>query len=824
MTSSRKAYNSVYSGMNLDHVAMPMGGIGAGMMCLEGTGCLSHVSLRHRPDVMNEPIMYSAISIKGRNGNIARVLEGPVRMWKLGLPGTANGKRERSYGLPRFANATFTAHFPFGTIRLEDPKLPLEVELIGWSPFVPNQADDSSLPVAALEYTFHNRSANPIEAVYSFHSINVMEDWRMPAAERPPRGVRRAEGGFVVYQQGSDAKPAAEGHLLAATDAPGVRVNCRWFRGGWFDANTLVWKSVAEGSMPEADAYAEGGASAGGSLYVPLSIAAGGKTTIRLRLCWYVPKSEIVEGRDEAAAMAAGECNCAGGACAPKKPAAYVPWYAGRFANVEVVSSYFGANYDRLRKATSDFSECFYDTTLPAEVIEAVAANLYILKSPTTMRQADGRLWLWEGCHDDNGCCHGSCTHVWNYAQAMAHLFADMERTLRETEFGEAQNGGGHQNFRANLPIRPGTHEFHAAADGQLGGIIKLYRDWRISGDTAWLRKLWPAASASMDYCIKTWDPDGEGMLKEPHHNTYDIEFWGPDGMCGSFYVVALAAACEMGKALGYAVTRYAELLAKAKAYTETELFDGEYFIQDIRWTDLHAPDPQKATNWNVNYSPEAIELLQREGPKYQYGKGCLSDGVLGAWMGETGGLAGVLDDAKVRSHLSAVYRHNFRSDLSEHANPQRPTYAMGNEAGLLLCSWPKGGELTLPFVYSNEVWTGIEYQVASHLIMMGCVPEGLQIVQAVRDRYDGRFRNPFDEYECGHWYGRALSSYALLQAMTGQRYDAITRTLYLKPRMTGDWKAFLATATGYGTVGMRGGKPFIEVRGGTIDVKKIEV
>jgi hypothetical protein len=294
--------------------------------------------------------------------------------------------------------------------------------------------------------------------------------------------------------------------------------------------------------------------------------------------------------------------------------------------------------------------------------------------------------------------------------------------------------------------------------------------------------------------------------------------------MCGSFYAAALAAACEMGKALGYSVRRYAELLAKAKTHIEGELFDGEYFIQKIRWTDLHAPDPQKLTNWRVNYSPEAVELLQREGPKYQYGKGCLSDGVLGAWMGETAGLQRLLDDKKVSGHLLAVHRYNFRTDLSDHANPQRPTYAMGNEAGLLLCSWPKGGQLSLPFVYSNEVWTGIEYQVASHLIMMGSIEQGLQIVRAVRDRYDGRYRNPFDEYECGHWYGRALSSYALLQALTGQRYDAVTKTLYLKPQIPGDFRAFLSTATGYGVVGMKSGKPFVEVRSGAIDVQRIVV
>jgi hypothetical protein len=182
-----------------------------------------------------------------------------------------------------------------------------------------------------------------------------------------------------------------------------------------------------------------------------------------------------------------------------------------------------------------------------------------------------------------------------------------------------------------------------------------------------------------------------------------------------------------------------------------------------------------------------------------------------------------VLDTKKVASHLKSIHKYNLKKDLSEHANPQRPSYAVGNEGGLLLCSWPKGGMPSLPFVYSNEVWTGIEYQVASHLMMHGMVEEGLEIVRICRDRYDGRVRNPFNEYECGHWYARALSSYGMLQGLTGARYDAVEKVLYLKPSIKGNFRGFLCTATGYGTVGVKKGKPFLNVKNGSIPFKRIE-
>lgn len=825
MVAKQHNYNGPYVGQHLDRVAFPLGGIGAGMICLEGTGTLSHVSLRGQPDVFNEPLMFSALCVKGEP-NVARVLEGPVPSWKVFFPwgevfaGAGGGGRDKSYGLPHCAEAEFQARFPFGTVRLNDPKVSLEIEVTGWSPFTPGDADSSSLPVAALEYRFTNPTDEPIEAVYSFHARNFMsvQAWSVtPVAS--DSAVLSTESGFVLWQPGDKKKPWKRGAFSAVVDDPDVRVNCAWFRGGWFDSLTMAWKSVQEGATPETGPLTAGDPSPGGSLYVPFRLEPGEEKVIRLQLAWHVPQTDVRLGPDLDSEPCEGDsCGCQSSG----QPSKHRPWYAGAFDDIEAVTSYWRDNYDALREQTAAFSDCFYDSTLPPEVIEAVAANLTILKSPTVLRQVDGRLWCWEGCCDETGCCHGSCTHVWNYAQALPHLFPDLERSLRQTEFHENQDERGHQTFRASLPIRPTTHDFHAAADGQLGGIIKVHREWRISGNTDWLRGLWPQVKQSLDYCIEAWDPRHKGVLEEPHHNTYDIEFWGPDGMCTSFYLGALKAAVAMAEALGDDVPLYAELLERGVTFMESELWDGEYFIQKITWQGLRAGDPTQQQSWTVSYSPEGVELLREEGPKYQYGTGCISDGVLGAWMAACGGVDDFLAREKLTSHLLAVHKYNLKQDLSEHANPQRPTYALGNEGGLLLCTWPKGGQLSLPFVYSDEVWTGIEYQVASHLMMMGCVEEGLEIVRTLRDRYDGRVRNPFNEYECGHWYARAMASYGLLQGMTGVRYDAVDKILYVTPSVEGNFRAFLCTATGYGTVGVRNGEPFVEIKRGEIPCQEI--
>jgi uncharacterized protein (DUF608 family) len=816
-----REYNGAYTHEYLSRVAFPMGGIGAGMICMEGTGAISHVSIKNKPDIFNEPETFAAVAVKGmKNG--AKVLEGPVPDWKkFGRLNAGNGSEGSTTGLPRFRNASFLARFPFGHLDISDEDLPLKIKITGWSPFIPTDDNNSSLPVAAMEYHFVNTSKTKIDAVFSFNAKNFVK------VDSGKNKISSTKNGFIITEVGTNEKSLRTDMSFFTDDDATVVDHC-WFRGGWWDPLTMAWNAVKNAEVKSVDPVDAN--APGASLYVPFSLAAGKEKTVKLMMCWYTPDSDQTYGemgtRKENCDPASGCCNSPSDIGLDKYDKDfdrkyYKPWYSSRFNNIQELISYWSQQYDDLWKKSELFKDAFYASTLPAEVIEAVAANLTILKSPTVMRQYDGRLWSFEGCGDNWGCCHGSCTHVWNYAQAIPHLFPALERSLRDTEFCESQSKEGHQTFRSTLPIEPAKHDFHAAADGQLGGIMKVYREWRISGDHEWMKKIFPMVKTSIDYCIRTWDPRSHGMIEEPHHNTYDIEFWGPDGMHTSFYIGALNAISEMGEYLGKDISKYKNLAALGKKAIETELYDGEFFIQNIQFRGLNAKDPTTEQSFGGEYSAEAKELLEKEGPKYQYGKGCLSDGVLGAWIARMCMLKDPMDAPKIKSHLLSVHKYNLKENLSEHANPQRPSYALGNEGGLLLCSWPKGGKLSLPFVYSDEVWTGIEHHVASHLMLMGHVKEGLEIVRVSRNRYDGKIRNPFNEYECGHWYARALSSYGYLQALTGVRYDAVEKKLYVDSKI-GDFTSFLSCETGFGTVSQKSGKISVKVAYGKIDVDKI--
>ncbi len=809
-----------FTGPQLLQIAMPMGGIGAGCVCLNGHGGLQDFSLRHRPAFTalpdghgNSESAFATLRVKRANQPaMTRLVEGPFPVEKIYDQGLqAQGYRHGGFeGMPRFQMSAFHAGYPFGRVEISDPNIPVKINVIGWNPFIPLDDHNSSLPCAILEYVLENTSNETVEAQFGYH-LSHLATLRAPrGSTRIPDAMARKFGeSGLLYTNSADHGDEKSGSIALAVVGQRARVKSTWLRGGWFDAISSLWRELETGNFVENDGpeIVSKREPAGGSVLVDVTLAPKAGVVVPILICWHFPNCNESHGAGAPAAPAgaalpvAGCCDPATGC--PTPDPLWKPYYAAHFPDAGAVASHVMRNYESLRGRTLAFAEALAGSTLPAEALDAVSANLAILKSPTVLRQSNGNIWAWEGCFTTAGCCPGSCTHVWNYAQAMPHLFPALERTLREQELIRSIDERGHVNFRSALPDGPTGHGWHAAADGQLGGICKLYRDWQISGDTEWMTALYPQARRSLDYCIHTWDPDEKGGLFEPHHNTYDIEFWGPDGMCGSIYVAALAAMAAMARAVGDSADaeRYDTLSKRAGRFMDEELFNGEYYHQKVTWENAH--DQSFVRSLADPATPaDLVALLKAEGPRYQYGNGCLSDGIIGGWFAAEYGIDIPLDANHVRSTLRAIFRHNFKPDLFDHACLQRPGYALGHEPGLLLCTWPNNDKPTLPFVYSDEVWTGIEYQVASHLIREGMVEQGLTIVRAVRSRYEGHVRNPFNEYECGSYYARAMASYAVLTALGGIRHRAVDRTLRVDPRIAQrPFRCFFCTASGFGTL-----------------------
>lgn len=824
---------------NLLQIAMPMGGIGSGSVSLNGHGGIQDLAIRHKPRLTASAAGHDAglgafATLHTRatptHPTNTRLVEGPLprpKVYDQGLQGM--GLRNIGHaGLPRFSECEFEASYPSGVVRLSDTKVPLAVTLTGWSPLIPLDDHHSSIPCAILEYELHNPTRHAVEYALCFHLAHLASGKSGWKATRnhviPGRGV-------LLNNKEPELDPTRGSLSLTCGGRGPTSVKAMWFRGAWFDWLMALWRETSAGAMVPNDGLADDAPDQtginGASIQMAGALQPGGRVTYPVVLTWHFPNIDQFHGQPKPEEPC---CDPSTGCCPPKDagPKIWHPYYAAHWRDAREVADTVHEKFDLLREKTFAFRDALHGSTLPAEAVDAIASNLAILKSPTILRQANGNLWGWEGCMADSGCCHGTCTHVWNYAQALPHLFPALERGLREQELERSMNELGHVTFRAALPDGPTPHGHHAAADGQFGGIMKVYRDWQIGGDERWLRRIYPKAKKSIDYCIRQWDPDRKGGLFEPHHNTYDVEFWGPDGMCGTVYCGALAAMAMMASHLGEKADAesYRMLADRAATYMAEHLFNGDYYQQTVMWKELNDSSFRDSI---ARLSPETAterdKVLLREGPPYQYATGCLSDGVIGAWMADLYGIDHAMNVDHIRRSLDSIHQHNFKSDLWDHACLQRPGYANGHEAGLLTCSWPRGERATIPFPYCDEVFTGIEYQVASHLILHGRVEQGMQIVRGARGRYDGHVRNPFNEYECGNYYARALSSYALLQALSGFTYSAAQRLLTFAPHgERRPFRSFFCTEAGYGTIEMQDGSITVQLLQGELPVDTLVV
>lgn len=730
----RKAEAFTFRDERLTEVAFPLGGIGAGCVSLEGRGALRDWEIYGRPN-KNSVLenTFAALRWQAEGGAAGvRVLQGP-RLKEFGGLGSAlgTGHLHQGEGLPCFDEATFHAGFPFAHIELRGEGCPVEVDLEAFSPFWPHADREASMPAASLTYKVRNAGDQPLELMLAWTMHNpVPSEPGSPETEAGTRFQRSDAVSGLIFENGG----SPDSSCALTTDWREVVACERWLDTGWFDALQDFWNHLERGELPPT---AQGsGRRVPATLGLRARLAPGEQVALPILLTWCFPWADRYW--DTQTEPAAGT---------------WKRWYATQWPDAWAAAAEFHARRDELESESRAFQTALAESDLPDEVVASVAFTCSTLRTPTVDRLEDGTLWAWEGCHGTSGCCHGSCSHVWNYALTHAYLFPKLANTMLASHFERGFHCGpqgrqGAMNFRIMLPVEGGSPLWHAAIDGQLGLVMQLCRTWKHTGDAELLRRWWPLAKRALEFAWVQWDRDQDGLVEGDMHNTYDINFQGPNPLGQFFYLGALRAGVEMAEACGEpeSAATYRRLAEAGEHQAMDELWNGAYFEQ-------------------------RLEPFGEQPPKYQHGIGCLSDQVLGALDARLAGLPEPCGEEVIGRALDAVFTHNFRDPIGNHVNLQR-SYASRDEAGLLLCSWPKGGRPEYPFVYSDEVWTGIEYQVATHLAFHGRTEQALRMVAAVRRRYDGRRRNPYNEVECGNHYARALASYGLVLAWprTGTR------------------------------------------------------
>lgn len=898
----------------LNHIGMPVGGFFAGTVYLSGDGRLWLWDVFNRdqmailPRETEEPEGFHGSFLSGGLNylNPAPITQPFNQAFSLKI-----GNQERALDQTGFQDITFDGRYPIGQVTYRDKDCPVRVKLQAFSPFIPQNLDDSSLPATVMSYKLTNTTSQPVQV----ELVGVMENPVCPDSRNNLPGKfrnrivkeknfdalvcsvesktkddsNRPDILFEDFEDTSysgwiskgksfgdgpvprDATPeyqgkiggqgehivnshaSASGNTITSKDGKRGKLTSRlfkiersyinlWIGGGahqqrtcvniFIDGKTVVsitgesnnrmvrrsvnvgayqgqmaqieivddesgpWgnigvdhivfsdKTASDGALQDQPDFgtmtlallgkatdatsdtnqldnpinstSDFGSTITGSLSQKFTISSGASKTVSFTITWHFPNFK------------SKGCN----------NALVGHYYAARFGSALQVTRYMDRHFKRLSEDTRQWVSTWYDSTLPYWFLDRTMANTSILATATCHRFRDGRFWAWEGI----GCCHGTCTHVWHYAQAPGRLFPELERLEREqANFGIGLHKDGGIGMRTSLT---GANE--AADDGQCGRILGMLREHQMSADDKFLRRLWPNVKKAIQYLINK-DANADGMIEGAQPNTLDAAWYGKVSFLASLYLATLTAGEKMAREMDdHTFADQCAAIAKKGSQSILELYNGKYFIQ------IEDPNHRKEVG---------------------VGPGCYIDQIFGQTWAHWVGLGHLFDRDKQLSALRALWKYNFVPDIGVFRKefPRGRWYANEGDAGLIMCSWPDGGQNPAfkdhwQYMYFNECMTGFEWQAAAHMIWEGedqpdILQYGLAVSRAIHDRYDARLRNPYNEIECSDHYARAMASFGAYQAACGFTYHGPKGQLEFNPRLSSkNFRCAFVAAEGWGT------------------------
>lgn len=799
-----------YVGQYTKEISFPLGGIGTGSIGLGGDGRLIDWEIFNKPS-KGSINGYTHFAIRAIQGDkiTAAVLNGDITNGYMGqymlskFTGYGFGPNiQKMCGFPHFRNVEFDGEFPIASLDFKDDNFPANVNMTAFNPFIPRDAKNSSIPAAFFEFEVENITSENVEYQIALSVANPYKDSINKA------DINNRVKTLTLLNNGAGRDEIEYGDLTLATDCDTAYTQTYWYRGGWQDSIVSFWNEFSNEKHINERIYDDQGRYDTGTLIAEIKLCPKEKKKVKFILTWNVPNNYNYWS----------ECKNGDGTHKTWKN-----YYATVFENSIETAVYSLKNWDDLYNRTLKFKKSLHETTLPKEVIDAASSNLSVLKSPTVLRLEDGSFYGWEGVHELEGSCEGTCQHVWNYAYALCFLFPELERSIRDMEFNFSTDENGRMGFRIMLPLGRKMTDFRACVDGQMGAVIKCYREWKISGDNKWLEANWENIKKVLEYAWSEnnedcWDLDKDGVLEGRQHHTLDMELFGPSSWLEGMYLAALKAAAEMADFLGdtQKAQEYREIFDKGYRWTKENLFNGKYFIQKVDINDKRITDKFDASPKYWNDETKQI--------KYQIHEGSSIDQMLAQWHADIIGLGEIFDKEQVFDALSEMMKNNYKPTMREFVNPWR-IFSVNDEAGTVICDYPHGTEKPkIPIPYCEETMTGFEYSFAGLLCSRGKIDDGLKVVKAVRDRFDGEKRNPWNEFECGSNYARSMASYALIPILSGFEFDMPHHHIGFNPYKANDFKCIWSLADAWGNFEVNNNTVKINVCEGEINLKSLSL
>ncbi len=755
----------IFKGKDLAYVGMPIGGLFTGTVYIGGDGklWLWDIFNEKKEGIVSKTYenWQGKKRVRPRDGANFVFPVTPEYPFEQGFGIKIKQERkewQKSLDFKGFDDIAFKGQYPIAEISYRDEELPVEIDLKSFSPFVPLDVKSSSYPATIMRYKVKNTSNKKVSVELSGWLENaVLNNTENNSEVKLHNSIQKTAGNTLLNCKAStNSKTLKNQRDFGNMSLSLMNTNTH----SHASAEVKIDQSILFPENKTKEANATHGEQLIGAISQSFSLEPNETKDITFIISWYFPNIKLPQNQ-----KSVGENKGR--------------FYKNRFQNASEVGLEIAKNCTELSEKTALWRTTFYEaSTLPHWFLNRTFINTSILATETCFLLEDGRFWAWEGI----GCCPGTCTHVWHYAQAIGRLFPELEKNLREkTDFAVMDKESGGIDFRGSLAKK-------FAADGQAGIVLRAYRDYLISPDNAFLERNWDNIKIALEYLINLDKEDGQanGTIYGEQHNTLDAKWYGNIPVITSLYLAALAAAEEMAGVMNdtLAKAEYAKILESGSKNIE-KLFNGEYFIQ------IEDPNHKDAIGT---------------------GTGCYIDQVFGQSWAYQVGLGELYNKEMINSSLDSLWKYNFVTNvgpLRENLPPKingRP-YALAGDAGLVMCTWPLGGkredwERHRQFGYFNECMTGFEHQVGSHMIWEDKLDYGFSILKAIHNRYSPAKRNPYNEIECSDHYSRAMASYGAFIAVCGFTYNGPKGQLGFAPKLTPDnFSAAFTGAEGWGTL-----------------------
>lgn len=626
----------------------------------------------------------------------------------------------------------FTGSFPFVNLNYMVEDLPFDIEMTAWSPFIPHDVKNSSLPLLNFDFKIESKIQKPIDVLITANYRSLVgydiheKIWESELIKNPNYTAQ------VSKIKLTDPKSSSNGQMgMVAFDKDAS------YQTGWGHRHQYHEWLLQNNKLKNTDDTENGrnglnnqlnkinGDSENyNSLGISRTLLPLTKTNASFAMVWHFPNLY-----DENLTNITGH------------------YYNNFFNGANDVITYLAANKNNLYNQTKAFNQAFYDSTAPAFLLDLINAQLTtFITSGILGKNMD--FGILEGITQHQSWGPVGTTDVNMYGGVMVSaLFPELAKsTMRIHKTLQLPSGEIRHSFKkgfaealigvAGVTERLDLHSQYA---------IMVLRDFFVTNDDKYLIEMWPSVKKALDYTLYKRDingdqqPDMTGIMC-----SYDnFPMYGLASYVHSQWLSALAAAVKAANFLGdnAFINTYKPILEKGKALAEEKLWNGKYYR--LYNSDLKTMKTKDGAGNDIIKNMEGLD------------EACLTDQLIGQWAARWTNLGNLFDDNHIKVALKSIVEMSFKPDF-----------------GLKNCSWPGYGfykpiSADTWVDQGNTVWSGVELSFVSFLLYEGFYTEALEIANTVHKRYlkAGRY---WDHQEFGGHYFRAMGVWGIVNGLVG--------------------------------------------------------